>query len=453
MKIYIFFILFSFLHISTSKNEEKTRELKYTIKKIPFSNEITHSHSLKHLKKYKNKPAKSYLDKNTILEIEENCIIKSISLKTIDYNKIDYLLGIFEGSNDIKFSDSTPIGIIKDKLHSKRKNYIEINSKTSYKYIRYIPPNKHNSGIKEIKLYGYKKSSKNILQNLNEDNYYQVTNLPLIIINTEEEKEPLLDEDINCHIKIINSGKLEINEDAKIKVRGHSTSMVSTKKPFRIKFATKKKMFNFKGKEKKWTLLANYYDRSVLRNTLAFKISELMQFEFTPRCQSVDVIMNSNFRGNYYLCDKIEIGENRVNITEMGPDDITEPNISGGYLLKIDGWATFSGTNIFQTDKGLVGEIEYPEEDEINSEQRAYIISQLNKFESEIYNDTLDSIDLNSYSKFFLIKEFCGDPDHVWSSFYFTKDRNDNLFRFGPAWDFDLGFDNDDRLIPTNDKT
>ena len=213
-------------------------------------------------------------------------------------------------------------------------------------------------------------------------------------------------------------------------------------------------MFNFEGKEKKWTLLANYYDRSILRNDIAFKISELMEFKYTPRCQSVDLIINSNYRGNYYLCDKIEIGINRVNISKLEIGDIDEPQITGGYLLKIDSWASFiENKNNFRTDKGIVGTIEYPEEDDINNEQMSYIKSKLNQFESEIYNNNLDSINLNSYSKYFLVEEFCGDPDHVWSSFYFTKDRNDNKFNFGPVWDFDLAFDNDDRLFPTSNKT
>ena len=68
------------------------------------------------------------------------------------------------------------------------------------------------------------------------------------------------------------------------------------------------------------------------------------------------------------------------------------------------------------------------------------------------YNGILDSIDLESYSKYFLVEEFSGDPDNVFSSFYFTKERNDDKFYFGPVWDFDLGFDNDRRLIPTSEK-
>ena len=61
-----------------------------------------------------------------------------------------------------------------------------------------------------------------------------------------------------------------------------------------------------------------------------------MEFPFTPRCLPVDVILNGDFRGSYYICDKIEVGNNRINITKMEPTDIDEPNISGGYLLQID---------------------------------------------------------------------------------------------------------------------
>ena len=53
---------------------------------------------------------------------------------------------------------------------------------------------------------------------------------------------------------------------------------------------------------------------------------------------------------------------------------------------------------------------------------------------------------------FFLEEEFCGDIDASYSSFYITKKRNNDKFYFGPVWDFDLAFDNDNRLYPTNDK-
>ena len=151
---------------------------------------------------------------------------------------------------------------------------------------------------------------------------------------------------------------------------------------------------------------------------------------------------------------------NRVNISKMEPTDISEPNITGGYLLQIGGSSGWFGRqgrgntqiNSFKTTKGITGSIEYPKKDEITPEQKTYISEKLNEFEDEIYNGILDSIDLESYSKYFLVEEFCGDPDNVFSSFYFTKERNDDKFYFGPVWDFDLAFDNDKRLNPTSEK-
>ena len=61
----------------------------------------------------------------------------------------------------------------------------------------------------------------------------------------------------------------------------------------------------------------------------------------------------------------------------------------------------------------MTGIILCPENDEITEEQKIYINYRLNKLEDEVYNGILDSIDLDSYSKYFIIEEFCGDPDHV----------------------------------------
>ena len=196
--------------------------------------------------------------------------------------------------------------------------------------------------------------------------------------------------------------------------------MIPPKKPYRIKFSNKQKIFNFKGNDKKWTLIANAFDRSLIRNSIAYKISELMKFKFTARCDPVDVVLNGNFQGNYFICDKIEVDKKRINITKMEKTDISEPNVTGGYVLEIDSLSSWEKNN-FKTKRGIPGQIIYPEDDEITPEQANYIKNKLNQFEDEIYNGILDNIDLESYSKYFLVEEFCGDPDHVWSSFILQK--------------------------------
>ena len=196
--------------------------------------------------------------------------------------------------------------------------------------------------------------------------------------------------------------------------------MIPPKKPYRIKFSNKLKIFNFKVNDKKWTLIANAFDRSLIRNSIAYKISELMKFKFTARCEPVDVVLNENFQGNYFICDKIEVDKKRINITKMEKTDISEPNVTGGYVLEIDSLSSWEKNN-FKTKRGIPGQIIYPEDDEITPEQANYIKNKLNQFEDEIYNGILDNIDLESYSKYFLVEEFCGDPDHVWSSFILQK--------------------------------
>ena len=121
--------------------------------------------------------------------------------------------------------------------------------------------------------------------------------MPLISIHASES---IKDEESECSVTIINDGKIEINENALIKLRGRSSNFASQKKSYRIKFDSKRKILNFNGKDKKWSLIANHFDRSFLRNA----ISELMQLKYTPRCQRVDLILNGNYQGNYYVCDK-----------------------------------------------------------------------------------------------------------------------------------------------------
>lgn len=381
-------------------------------------------------------------------ELDSYYIINKIIFSQVSNNQYDYLLGIFEASNFTSFSDSLPIAIIKEEnLDNSNGNEIciNINMPQPYKYIRYIKPNANsNSNITDIKIYGHILPTD---ENLSEKKLLKITNLPLIIIKTENAVEPISKVIyINSTITIINNNIIELNESALIRVRGQSTAN-RPKKPFKIKFGKKQNILGISGQYKKWTLLASHYDKTLIRTLLAFKISEIIGLEFTPRCEPVDVILNGNFRGSYYICDQIEVKEGRVDIEKISKDDI-----SGGYLLEIDSRAK-SEEKYFLTDKGILGEIKYPDPDDITESQEKYINQYLNTMESNVYEGNLDYIDLDSFYKYFLMQEFCGDIDTVFSSFHITKRKNDNKTYFGPVWDYDRAFDNDNRLYPTNNKS
>ena len=118
------------------------------------------------------------------------------------------------------------------------------NNQISSKYIRYIPPNINSSSITPIILYGKNSSI------IDDITYFQATNLPLILVNTENNIEPLIKEKyIKSKIILINEGKININQTGQIKVRGHSTSD-KIKKPLKIKFDKKQEIPEIKGKFK-----------------------------------------------------------------------------------------------------------------------------------------------------------------------------------------------------------
>lgn len=374
---------------------------------------------------------------DNIIELESNYIITRISWIKRENYKFNYLLGVFEGANDPHFKDAIPIGIIKENENLDLINYIDINTNNSYKYIGYIPPNKNNSDISPIKVFGYKipetkKYSK-------EKKYFQATNLPLISIYTENSTDILeKSKEINCKILIVNEGKIEINETATIKVKDETRAYLSPKFPYSINFSSNQKILGFNDKYRNWELISNYFDRSLLRNSIALKISELMKFEYTVKCQPVDVIINGNFKGNYYICEQIEEGYNKF-------------NNNGGNLLEIDA-EYYNGKKHFKSNKGIYFKILYPKDYNSTSEQEKYIIEKFNKIENEVYEGNFDNIDLNTYSKQFLLKELCGDLKHLYKNFYITNKVNNEKFFFEPVWEFETAFDNDKMLIPTDEK-
>ena len=104
-------------------------------------------------------------------------------------------------------------------------------------------------------------------------------------------------------------------------------------------------------------------------------------------------------------------------------------------------------------NKGIVIEIKYPDSDYITQAQEQYIKQFMDILEKNVYNGNLSYIDLDSFYKYYLMQEFCVDIDSALSSFHLTQRKGDDKLYFGPVWDYDRAFDNDERLIPTNQKS
>ncbi|MCF0197545.1 MAG: CotH kinase family protein, partial [Bacteroidaceae bacterium] len=210
-------------------------------------------------------------------------------------------------------------------------------------------------------------------------------------------------------------------------------------------------------KAKKWTLINNYGDKTLLRNLIAFEISRQLRLPYTVWGQPVDVILNGEYKGCYQLCDQITTDKARVPITDMEPTDEQEPELTGGYLLEIDGYGG-QEKSMFYSSHGTPVTIKSPDEDDITTSQHNYIKDYFNDLEylvwSNQYTDPVkgyrSKLDLTSWLKYFLLEELTGNTD-AYHSTYIYKERDSARFVVSPGWDFDLGFNNDNRYYPVDD--
>jgi len=287
----------------------------------------------------------------------------------------------------------------------------------------------------------------------------QITNLPSIFITTTN-KQPVVDK-VNwipgkIIIKSIDSTE-DLNMSTDIRGRGNSTWNMP-KKPFRIKLGSKTNLLNLPAKEKNWVFLANYADKTLIRNAVAFKISNIIGLKFSPSARFVDLTLNDQFLGNYMITDQMEVNPLRVDIDIPLATDTLQPTISGGYFLEIDGFAS-SEPVWFTTGKGLKITVKTPDSDKIVPAQLNYIKNYIADFENRLfsvnYKDPVTGyrakVDTTSLINWYLGCELTGNSDSFWSTYIYKKRADDRLY-FGPMWDYDIAFNNDIRLGDATEK-
>ena len=243
------------------------------------------------------------------------------------------------------------------------------------------------------------------------------------------------------NIRIVDENGVEnLNVSSSFRGRGNSTWHYP-KKPYAIKLDSKAEVLGMP-KHKRWVLLANWMDRTLLRNAVAYEMArECMSY--APRGCFVELYLNGKHLGNYYLCEHIKIDENRVNIDEI-EEDTPEEDLTGGYILEYDTYSA-SEINYFHTKhKQYPVTIKEPDEDVILSWDHPafkYIQDYVNNVEDVFvsggYDQIKDLIDIESYIDWYLVHEVAANSEpNAPKSCYMYKARNGKLYA-GPVWDFD----------------
>lgn len=264
-------------------------------------------------------------------------------------------------------------------------------------------------------------------------------NIPVIYIDTNGkgiyDKENYVDGTITIqdHYKLY-SDVTDFTAEMGIRGRGNST-WGFPKKPYKVKLKEKASIFGM-GADKEWVLLANYSDRTLLRNIVAMRMSEMCGFAWTPHMYSVHVYLNKTYKGVYTFCEHKKVHKNRVDI------DVD----AGDVYLEIE--QQQDETTCWWTGMGVPMMFSDPEvpSDELLAEVKQWFAD----FETALYSDYLADpergyaayIDVDSFIDFYIVQEMAKNTDgNLRKSSFITKKKGGKLQMYH-LWDFDLTFGN-----------
>jgi hypothetical protein len=221
------------------------------------------------------------------------------------------------------------------------------------------------------------------------------------------------------------------SDDVEIKGRGNSTWR-GIKKPYQIKFSSKTDILGM-GEAKKWVLLANLNDSTHLRNEIALSMAYQIKLNKFFSGRFVELYVDGQYVGLYYLTHKVEIGSNVLNLDQ--PDAILVENDSIHQDTALRHVSAIEGQYIYLKE---TKDSAY-EESSLRSFGEAY-----DRFEADCYEGNWAAvskeIDTVSFAKYYLISEISANPDANHSSFYMYKNGEQDVIHVGPAWDYDLAF-------------
>lgn len=298
------------------------------------------------------------------------------------------------------------------------------------------------------------------------------SNLPIVVINTNGQDIPN-DVKITAQMGIVDNGPGNLNHPTDpftdyngtigIEVRGNSSDGLSPKKSYTVELrdgtgADFDAPILGMPTESDWVLLANYFDKSLMNNTLTYQLARAMG-RYAPRTRDVEVVLNGEYIGVYAAAEKIKRGPNRVDIAKLQPTEISGDDLTGGYILSVDRYeGPGSGfTSPFPPAENGNGQsvffqYRYPKPDDIAPQQKAYIQAYVDSFETTLAGpDFMDPglgfrafANDSSFVDLFLINELSRNVDGYRLSSYLYKDKYSNGGRLhaGPAWDYDIAWGN-----------
>jgi len=313
----------------------------------------------------------------------------------------------------------------------------------------------------------------NFAQNKHEQKQLSISNLPIVLINTLG--NPInRDSMVTAHMGIIDNGYGGVNHinDSMngyngfigIRYRGHSSYTHAPKKSYRIETRDASGSdinVSLLGmpEEDDWALIANYTDKTLLRNTLSYTLAAQMGY-WAPRSKYCELVVDNDYVGVFSLTETIKRDNNRVPVKKTDITNISGDALTGGYIIKIDKFnepAEIAWTSPFMPlhhpdNQQIHFQIHYPAQGNLAPQQKDYIKAFTDSFEYALNSPQFNHptqgyypfVDLQSFVNYFVIQEFTKNVDAYRLSTFLYKDRDSEggVLTMGPVWDFDLAFRN-----------
>jgi len=274
-------------------------------------------------------------------------------------------------------------------------------------------------------------------------NLAKFTGLPIVYIETDGSVQIDSKDDYVLGDTNIDGGRdYEDFPNAPMKIRGRGNSTWQfPKKPFQMKLDDKAEFLGMPN-DKKWLFLAEYADKTMLRNKIAFEMGYMSNLDWTPEAKFAEVFINGDYNGTYNITQKVEESDNRVAIGDTG------------YLLELDQLDRLDSDDVYfesaVTEKFIIN-IKEPNLDE-GSDEFTYIENLITNFENNLFSENFTDeatgyrqfIDIDSFIDWFLISEITKNVDSMFFSSIFLNVMPGEKIKMGPLWDFDLSFGNVD---------
>ena len=260
--------------------------------------------------------------------------------------------------------------------------------------------------------------------------------LPVIKINTNNQTPIVNKEDwIEGNMTLDGKGFVPNLPTTAIEIRGRGNSTWDyPKKPYAIKLGAKAEVAGMPA-HKRWVLLAHWNDKIGLRTELAFWLGrEYANLDWKQNGQQVELFLNGEHKGTYYLCEHIKVDKNRV------PD---------GYVIEVDEKASADEPVFYTKITNLPFNVKDPDV-EVASAEFAAVEKAINDFEAILYGDDfLDEetgykniAEIESFVDWWISNEFSKNADATFYTSCYMNLTADGKIKMGPLWDYDLGWGN-----------